>query len=158
MHARPIEPDDWEWAIEQWNERWGSVRVVSRGHLYDASTLPAFVVEHEGRLVGLTTYEVRDDECEIVTIDAFEEHIGIGTVLVEAVDDEARRRGCRRLWLVTTNDNLPALRFYQRRGFALAHVHRNALEVSRRLKPEISEIGLYDIPLRDELELERDLS
>ena len=27
--------------------------------------------------------------------------------------------GCRRVWLITTNDNLRALRFYQRRGFRL---------------------------------------
>jgi hypothetical protein len=56
--------------------------------------------------------------------------------------------------LVTTNDNLNALRFYQKRGFVLVAVHRNALEVSRKLKPEIPLVGMDSIPLRDEIELE----
>jgi hypothetical protein len=47
-----------------------------------------------------------------------------------------------------------ALRFYQKRGFVLVAVHRNALEQSRKLKPEIPLIGDDEIPLRDEIELE----
>ena len=66
----------------------------------------------------------------------------------------AREAGCGRVWLITTNDNLRALRFYQRRGFRLVAVHPDALERSRELKPSIPEIGLDGIPLRDELELE----
>jgi Acetyltransferase (GNAT) family len=65
-----------------------------------------------------------------------------------------REAGCRRVWLITTNDNLRALRFYQRRGFRLVAVHPDALARSRELKPSIPEIGLDGIPLRDELELE----
>ena len=71
-----------------------------------------------------------------------------------AATEEARRQGCRRLWLITTNDNTHALRFYQRRGLQLAALHRNAIEESRRLKPEIPQHGADGIPLRDELELE----
>jgi hypothetical protein len=56
--------------------------------------------------------------------------------------------------LITTNDNVAALRFYQKRGFTLAALHKNALEQSRRLKPQIPLLGLDGIPLRDEIELE----
>ena len=49
------------------------------------------------------------------------------------------------------------MRFYQKRGFVLVAVHRNALAESRRLKPEIPLIGIDDIPLRDEIELEMEL-
>lgn len=59
-----------------------------------------------------------------------------------------------RLWLITTNDNMEALRFYQKRGFILSALYPNALEESRKLKPEIPEVGLEGIPLRDEIELE----
>ena len=83
--------------------------------------------------------------------------VGAGTALIEAVAGAARAAGCARLWLITTNDNLRALRFYQRRGFRLAALHRDALARSRELKPSIAEIGLDGIPLRDELELELDL-
>jgi hypothetical protein len=58
------------------------------------------------------------------------------------------------LWLVTTNDNTHALRFYHRLGFRLAALHPGAVEAARRLKPEIPLLGLDEIPIRDELELE----
>jgi len=77
--------------------------------------------------------------------------------MLEAVAAVAREEGCRRVWLITTNDNLRALRFYQRRGFHLVAMHPNALARSRELKPSIPEIGLDGIPLRDELELELSL-
>jgi hypothetical protein len=68
----------------------------------------------------------------------------------------ARRQGCARLWVITTNDNVDALRFYQRRGFCLVEVHRGAVDRSRvTLKPEIPAAGACGIPLRDEIELER---
>ena len=99
-------------------------------------------------------YDVRDGAMEAVTVDAFIQGAGAGRALIEAAAAEARRLGCRRLWLITTNDNTPALRFYQRCGMRLAALHRDALEQSRALKPEIPETGLDGIPLRDELVLE----
>ena len=81
---------------------------------------------------------------------------GAGTALIEAVEQLAAQHGCARLWVITTNANIDALRFYQRRGFCLAAVHRGAVDDSRsRLKPEIPEVGAYGIPLRDEIELEK---
>ena len=74
--------------------------------------------------------------------------------LVLAARDIAIQSNCTRLWLITTNDNIPALIFYQNRGFNLVAIHKNALEFSRRLKPEIPMIGLDGIPIRDEIELE----
>jgi RimJ/RimL family protein N-acetyltransferase len=83
---------------------------------------------------------------------------GVGTALIDEAKRIATQAGCRRLWLITTNDNVDALRFYQRRGFRLAKLHCGAVDDSRaRLKPEIPETGHHRIPLRDELELEHDL-
>ena len=76
--------------------------------------------------------------------------------MIEAVWLLARRQGCTRLWVITTNDNVDALRFYQRRGFRLVRVHRGAVDRSRAsLKPEIPPVGAYGIPLRDEIELDQ---
>ena len=97
---------------------------------------------------------IANDECELISLDSLVEGIGVGTRLIEAVRGAAVSAGCRRLWLITTNDNTVALRFYQKRGFELATVHRNALDASRRLKPSIPRIGIDGIPLRDEIELE----
>jgi ribosomal protein S18 acetylase RimI-like enzyme len=102
----------------------------------------------------LITYRVEGDVCEIITLNSLVEGRGIGTALVQAVREAAVEAGCRRLWLITTNDNLTALRFWQKRGFSLVRVYRNAVTDSRRLKPEIPLTGEHGIPIRDEIELE----
>jgi chloramphenicol 3-O-phosphotransferase len=68
--------------------------------------------------------------------------------------DALKERGCRRLWLITTNDNTLAQRFYENRGFAVKAVHKDAIAGSRKLKPELPEKGFAGIPIRDEIELE----
>jgi RimJ/RimL family protein N-acetyltransferase len=102
----------------------------------------------------LVTYRIVAKECEIVTLDSLQTGMGIGTALLDAVEQAAQQARCRRIWLITTNDNLTALRFYQKRGFSLVAVHRGAVEQARRLKPEIPACGQYGIPIQDEIELE----
>jgi ribosomal protein S18 acetylase RimI-like enzyme len=138
-------------------EHWRSVKIVSRGKIHYADRLPGFIALRSGERVGFATYRIESDECEIVTLNSIVEGIGVGSALIKAVRSKALSSNCHRVWLITTNDNLPALRFYQRRGFTLAALYSNALERSRQLKPEISLVGLDGIPLRDELELEMPL-
>jgi ribosomal protein S18 acetylase RimI-like enzyme len=128
------------------------------GELLNPLDYPALIAEESGRLLGVLTYIIRDEECEIFTIHAAQQWRGTGTALISEVERIATEEGCTRVWLITTNDNVDALRFYQRRGFELAALHRGAVDYSRaHLKPEISELGDYDIPLRDEIELEKRL-
>ncbi len=134
---------------------WGADFIVSRGRKIYPTEIDAFYAENEeGNKVGLITYEVIDDQCEVVTLDAFAKNAGIGTMLLEKVKSIVMQLGCKRLWLITTNDNLDAIRFYQKRGMVIADIHINALEESRRIKPSIAKIGQYGIPLRDEIEFE----
>lgn len=136
----------------------GSVRVARLGELVDARAYPALVAERDGRLLGVLTYGPSSDACEILTLHAVEQWRGAGSALIRAVESIARQHGCRRLWLITTNDNIDALRFYQRRGFELCALHRGAVDHSRaHLKPEIPTFGDHEIALRDELELEKSL-
>ena len=102
----------------------------------------------------MISFELISDQCEIVTLDAFEKFRGVGTALIQKVIDEVKQQSCKRIWLVTLNDNLEAIRFYQKRGFTIAAVHVNALKRSREIKPQIATIGRYGIPLRDEIEFE----
>jgi GNAT superfamily N-acetyltransferase len=154
LEVRPPRDDERPQLTRRLATSWGGPEVVTRGRLVNAAELPAFVCIAGGELAGLAAYEVRREECELVSLDAFVRGRGIGSALLDAVASEGRRRGCRRLWLITTNDNLDALRFYQRRGMRLVAVHAGAIAESRRLKPSISEVGMYGIPIRDELELE----
>lgn len=136
------------------NTCWASTKFISRGRVFEGHLLPAFCAEDQNKLVALITYNISDKECEILSLNSLIEGLGLGTQLVGRVTDLARAKQCRRVWLITSNDNLLALKFYQKRGFCLAAVHKNALEVSRQLKPQIPQIGLHGIPLRDEIELE----
>ena len=136
---------------------WGATNVVSRGVVHDATRLPGFVAERAGVIVGLLTYRPAGAAWEVVTIDAVEPRQGIGTALIGAVAAAARDAGADRLWLITTNDNLDALRFYQRRGWRICAVHRGAADNARTIKP-IPLIGRYGIEIHDELELELALS
>jgi DNA-3-methyladenine glycosylase I len=152
--VRPLQPEDRGEVADLIAARWGSPVLVVHGTIYKPADLPGFVALHAGEWVGLVTYCIVREECEIVSLDSLRPGIGVGTALLDAVQEAARRAQCRRIWLITTNDNLTALRFYQRRGFSLAAVHREAVERARRLKPEIPAVGQHGIPIRDEIELE----
>jgi DNA-3-methyladenine glycosylase I len=152
--VQPIGPQDREWVRRFIARRWGAETVVAHGTVYRPSELPGFIALLNGKRAGVVTYHIDGTDCEIVSIDSVQPGQGIGTALITAVEKAARRRSCRRVWLITTNDNLNALGFYQKRGFTLVTIHRNALDISRRLKPEIPEMGQAGIPLRDEIELE----
>jgi GNAT superfamily N-acetyltransferase len=109
-------------------------------------------------LVGVATYVVDGEACELLTLHAEQRFAGFGTALVQAVVRAARNAGCRRLWVVTTNDNVDALRFYQRPGFRLTQLRPGAVDACREtLKPEIPRVGVHQIHMKGELELEMKL-
>lgn len=157
VRVRPLAAVDAGWTAAVMRDQWGGAVVVSRGRLHHTDRLPGLVAERGGRAVGLLTYHIDGGECEIVTLNAVEPRIGAGTALVDAATAVARAADCRRLWLITTNDNVDALRFYQRRGFTLVAVHAGAIDAARRVKPAIPRVGDHGIPIRDEIELERRL-
>jgi ribosomal protein S18 acetylase RimI-like enzyme len=147
--------EDRAWVLDV-VRRWGGTDyVVSRGRIIRPADLPGFcAVRTDGERLGVAVYEPAGQEWQLVVLEALERLAGIGTTLVAAVREAAASAGCRRLWLVTTNDNLDALRFYQRRGFEMVAVHRDLREVARRLKPSIPLVGEFGIPILDEIELE----
>ena len=154
LQIEPITESHYPWIQDLLQKYWGSTQVVSRGQLFQVDALPGYRAVQLGQQVGLITYHLADGQCEIVSLNSLVEKQGIGTSLIEAVRREAVEAGCTRVWLITTNDNLEALRFYQKRGFCLVQVHRNAIEQSRQLKPDIPQVAGNGIPIRDEIELE----
>ncbi|HSN74504.1 MAG TPA: GNAT family N-acetyltransferase [Anaerolineae bacterium] len=154
FQVRTLEAADQPQVAAWMAEHWGSEIMISRGVVRRPAVLPGFAaVSGEGWL-GLLTYHIDGDACEIVTIDSVQPNAGVGTALIETAKRAAVQAGCRRLWLITTNDNTAALRFYQKRGFVLAALHANAVTHSRQIKPEIPLVGNDGIPIRDEIELE----
>jgi ribosomal protein S18 acetylase RimI-like enzyme len=138
--------------------RWHLLRVARRDELVHPLEHSQLLAEQYGQMAGVLSYIIHGRACEILTLHVDDRHAGIGTALVEELKRLAREAGCARLWVITTNDNLEALRFYQRRGFRLTEIRAGAVDDSRaRLKPEIPVTGEHGIPLRDELVLEQDL-
>jgi ribosomal protein S18 acetylase RimI-like enzyme len=152
---RTVAASDAGW-IGRWVSRhFATPQVVSRGVLHDSRDLLGLVAEGpRGRPAGLLLYRIEDGECEVVVLITVEARRGIGRALLRAAETPARRAGCRRMWLVTTNDNLGAQRFYEAVGWRRVAVHRGALRVSRRMKREIPERGADGVPIEDEIEFE----
>lgn len=157
MRIRNRRANDRAWVESLVSEHGGSSRVVSRGIVHDALSLPGLVVERDGVPVGLLLYRIDRNECEIVVLIATARRKGIGHALLGEIEPIARRAGCRRLWLITTNDNRSALAFYRAVGWTQVAVHRGAIREARRLKPEIPEFGEDGTPIEDEIEFELNL-
>jgi len=136
-------------------DTWGSTRMASRGRLLEIPNLPGFVAEDNGDWLGYAAYEIVVRALEVAGLESLKPGGGVGGALLAACVRVALERDLRRLWLITTNDNTAALRFYQRHGLRIVAVHRDAVSHARRdLKPEIGLIGADSIPIRDEIELE----
>jgi DNA-3-methyladenine glycosylase I len=133
---------------------WGAEMVVVLREVFHPADLPGFAAFSGEKPVGLLTYTITRNGCEIITLNSWREGQGVGTALVLAVRQTAHQAGCGRLFLVTTNNNLHALHFYQKRDFVISAVHINAIAESRTLKPQIPLLDEDGLPIRDEIELE----
>ncbi|MBN7138243.1 hypothetical protein A7A76_03960 [Lysobacter enzymogenes] len=154
---RAIEPRDRERIRAFLQRRWGSATIQLDGRAIDAAALPGFIACDGEAIAGLITLLDESGHCEIVTLDAVRAHAGLGTALVERAAQRARALGLARLLTRTTNDNLDALRFYQRRGFRLHRLVPGAIDLEREADPAIPLLGRHGIPLRDEISLIRGL-
>ena len=118
-----------------------------------------YPAEHDGFVAGdwdgLITFRVAGLRCEVTLLKAVREGEGIGSALLDATLDAARDVGCVDVWLVSTNDNLHALEWYQRKGFTVTEVRTGAVDRSREtLKPSIPTHNPDNgLPISDEIEL-----
>ena len=116
--------------------------------------MDGILVLENNEIVGLGLYCINDYSCEIVLLETFVQNKGIGTKLIDLIKDIATEKKCSRIWLITTNDNIDAMKFYQKRGFHFSNIYVNGFEVTRKIKGEEPDLGNYDIPIRDEIEFE----
>ena len=154
MTARAATKQDADWIAKLLVQRWGGTTIIAHGEAFDLLALPALVADPER---GLATYRRQGNDAELMSLDAVSPGQGVGTLLIEALADLLREQGVSSLWVMTTNDNLAALRFYQQRGFELRRIRPGAVHEARLLKPAIPNIGDHGIPIRDEIDLCRPL-
>jgi len=167
VRIAPATAADAPYIQSELEKHWLTTIIRSRDVPFDAASLPAFVARRGSTPVGLITLDHRGDECEIITVSSTQTALpdqsalagtaGIGSALMDAAEDYARAHEvgrCQRMLLTTTNDNLRALRFYQRRGYRITAIYPEMLSRYRLTQPSIPYLGLNGIPLRDELELQ----
>jgi ribosomal protein S18 acetylase RimI-like enzyme len=154
METRALEADDRPWAERVVSGHNASPRVVSRGVLHDTRTLPGLIAESDGVPIGVLHYRVVGEQFEVVVLAAVRRCEGVGGRLLRAAELLARSQGCKRCWLVTTNDNAGAIEFYRAMDWRQVAVHRGAVRESRRLKPEIPEFAADGTAIEDEIEFE----
>ena len=155
MIIAPASMDD---LLSGWRLHWrGDVIVTPRRHYAPSEVHALAAHDQAGAMVGLVTFAVHDDLGELVSLNAETAGRGIGTSLMDAAEHEARKLGAERMILATTNNNLSALRFYQKRGFRLVALHRDAVAEIRREKPSIPMVDPDGLPIRDLIDLEKTL-
>ena len=144
-----------EKVVSFFKEHWGSTEMVISTGVYPCDTLDGFIFEETNQIIGLVTYDIKDNEMEIISLDSLQEGKGIGSSLMKSVEYIAKQKKIQIVSLVTTNDNLNALKFYQKRGYRITSVIPNGVSKARSLKPSIPLIGHEGIPLNDELILKK---
>lgn len=155
FEIRAVEEGDRRWIMDMISENWGADFVVIHEEVFYPHKLPGFIVRTpKAEVVGLVTYHIHGDVCEIITVNSLQEDQGVGSMLIDIVIEEARKSGCSRLCLTTTNDNQRAIDFYQKRGFLVREVRKGAVDRARLIKPSIPQKSSQGIPIRDEWEFE----
>ncbi len=155
--AFPRDESDVRWLTDLWRAEWNGDIMVSKGQVRHLHELESLIAWTGAERVGAVTFIIDSSGCELMSINALTEAKGVGTKLLETVEDHARRAGCERVWLITSNDNVAALRFYQRRGYRMVAVHVGGVDVARKTKPFIPLTGCHGIEIHDEVELEKRL-
>lgn len=154
LDIRPIEEDVRETVLDLWIKNWGSDLMVTKGKTYRALDYPGYIALENDEVMGLIIYRIEDKECEILSLDSLSKNRGVGSMLLEKVVKTSLDCGCERVWLITSNDNTKAMKFYQKRGFEFKAIHLNAIEDARKIKPQIPLVGNDDIPIKHEIEME----
>lgn len=152
LHFRTKISTDDAWITDVATRLWGSVEIISNGYTYNLLNITTIIGVIDNSPVGFVTYNNKRDACEIVALYSALEKQGVGTALINQVKIAAKEATCSHIWLLTTNDNTKALRFYQKQGFVISAVHINAMEAQRKIKP-IPLLGNDGIPIRDEIVL-----
>lgn len=155
VHIEKISEKDKKEVLAILQSFWGDSKIVVQNEIFDALSLDGVKAVDNNKILGICHYRISDKECEILTLASLNPGQGIGSALLNEVEDIALSAGCHLISVTTTNDNLNALGFYQKHGYQLAALYPKQVVISRQLKPEIPTIGYHGIPIRDELRLEK---
>ena len=141
-------------ALELFRRDFGRSGIVAFGQVMNLDAAPMIVAEMNGEIAGALAYRLVDAGLHVVALatDPMWQRSGVGGYLVAEAELLARRLGIPRVVVSMTNDNLPSLYFYQRRGYFVAEWIPNG---AAKLATSVSLAGFGGIPIRDEVRLEK---
>ena len=152
MNIVPIDKKNREKVNTLLSEEWNGLNMIVRGKIISLKNIDGMVLYENDIILGIITYIISEDTLEIISLNSFKERRGIGSKLIIAVMDKANNDKCSSIKLITTNDNINAIKFYQRRGFVISNIYIDSIKNYRKIKPDIPTKGEFDIPIRDEIE------
>ena len=88
--------------------------------MHQTSELRGSIAQHGGLPRAFLTFSDIGNELEVVTSHAATPGLALGSRLLEAVRKRPCDLRCRRMWIITTNHNEVAIRFYHLRGMRIA--------------------------------------
>lgn len=136
-------------------KRWGSPRMLVGMHTYDVTEIEAQgLYDRDGGLLAFASWKLRDRTVVLCALHALQEGNGFATRMLEEIKQLARRQGARSIRAMVTNDNMPALVFYQKNGFRLSTLYVGAVDAYRPVMPGMLTHGYLGLPIHDALELE----
>ena len=152
--VRPATGDDRHDIEEICDRAWGETDIDSFGRTFDVLESENLVAEtDDGDFAGLISLALDKGELAVVLLSVYPGHqgSGVGSALVEAAAQQASAKGVTSLKVATTNDDIPALDFYQRHGFAIYEIETGVLIDHHGAAIP----GFAGIPVRDEIRLRR---
>ncbi len=135
---------------------WGETEQIMFEMTLDVHKLPGYIAESEEDFIGFVAFETLEENMLIAALAVLPEfqRAGVGRALVHKVEEKARKLSKKNLLVSTSNDDLPALAFYQKIGFQIFAVERDVIKE----KHERIILGFDLIPIRDEIKLRKSLA
>lgn len=130
---------------------WGSTSIVYSGMVYDLNTLKGIALKNNDIIVSILFYQVINKELNIILLESFVKRKGFGRIILQKIKEISKGNKYKRIIVTTTNDNIDAIKFYQLNEFDIIEVKFNAVDLSRKIKPEIPSVGNYGIKIKHEL-------
>jgi len=132
---------------------WGEPEQLTFDRKFIVAELPAYLAKSGSDVIGFVSFAEVDYAIIVVALGILPKYqnAGVGKSLIEKVEAEAKRLGKKKLLVSTSNDDLPALAFYQHLGFQIYEVKPNVIAEKHGMVLK----GIGGLPVRDELRLQK---
>ncbi|MGC9345691.1 MAG: GNAT family N-acetyltransferase, partial [Candidatus Bathyarchaeales archaeon] len=108
---------------------WGEQEQLTFDRKFMVAELPAYVAKVENNIIGLISFSEVNEAVIIVALGVLPQYqgFGVGRSLIGQVEAEAKKMQKKELLVSTSNDDLPALAFYQSLEFQIYEVKPNVI-------------------------------